>query len=153
MLARQVRTGLIVAALASCAGLGAWFIGARPAYPADAKPAKLDALLKERLATAKELYRLVVEKLNVGTAIVAQVNEVRIALLRAELETCTTDEERVAALARSLAEARHIEDTVLKQIAQGLLAPVEAPCAKLSRLETEIELEWVKAKQAFRPGA
>lgn len=146
MLARHVRTGLIVAVLASCAGVGAGLVAMRPAYPADAKPARLDALLKERLATAKELYRLVVEKLNVGTAIVAQVNEVRTALLRAELEMCTTDEERVAALTRSLAEAKRIEDTVLKQIAEGLLAPVEAPCAKVSRLETEIELERMKAK-------
>jgi len=145
MFMRPVRMAHVLLLVVFFAGLGYFLSESRRAYPADS-PARLKELLKERLAAARDLQKGVTEKLNVGTALIAEVNEARVTLLRAELDLCESDRERIAALENSVAEAKKNEEIVDRQIREGLLAPVELPRVRVSRLETEIELERLKGK-------
>src|SRR4051794_39397113 len=60
-----------------------------------AKDAKLKELLKERHATLKEMAALLTKGHSQGTVPLERVQEAELAVLRAELDLCDTDKERL----------------------------------------------------------
>ena len=113
----------------------------------DAKDTKLKELLKQRLATLREIA--VLTKKAVAADPGVKIDELIVAnqaVLQTELELCETDKDRIAVLVKSLAEAKDLEKLVEEWGKKGLVAPRDALKPKAARLRVEITLEQIKAK-------
>src|SRR5262245_10553332 len=62
------------------------------------KDAKLKELLKERHATVKEIAAQVAKAYEAGAASIEQMHEAELTVLRAELDVCEAEKERIAVL-------------------------------------------------------
>jgi len=145
MYKRGVRVAAMLAVLAAGA---TWYCLSGPgrAWSADAKEGRMQELLKERLGAATELYPTVLQGLVGGTGVLEEVHAAHQALLRARLDVCGTDDERIAALERAVGEAKKQEDIVTRNVKQGIEKSVDALKAKVYRLETEIALKRLTEK-------
>ena len=107
----------------------------------ESKDAKLKALVKERLATLQEVAKQTKEAYERGGASLNEVHDALHAVLRAELDACDSDKERITVLEKSLAHAKEWEKQI-DQWAKTGQAPARVLLkAKVYRLETEIALE------------
>jgi outer membrane protein TolC len=151
MLSPQFRaTNILPAALVVliAAAIGYWSAqaGALAAPAKDAKGAKLNSLLQERLTALREAAALTTKAYETGTESFAEVIAANQAVRNAELELCSTDKERMNILEKMAAEAREYERTAVQRAATGLVSPGSGLRAKANRLEIEIALERMKSK-------
>jgi outer membrane protein TolC len=103
-------------------------------------------LLTERLAVAREVAALMEKGFRIGAASFTQVHEANLAVLRAELDLCERDKDRIAVLEKFVAAMKRFEEAMTKLLQVGQASPVEVLKAKLGRLEAEIALERARVK-------
>ncbi|HKB41601.1 MAG TPA: hypothetical protein VKD72_34575 [Gemmataceae bacterium] len=111
------------------------------------KGTRLKALLRERLAVAREAAALADKAYKAGVAAsFTQVHEANLAVLNAELDLCERDKDRIPVLEKFVAAMKRLEDSVAEGHKAGTRSSGEMLKAKLARLEAEIALERAKAK-------
>jgi hypothetical protein len=110
--------------------------------------AKLDDLLKQRLATLRALADQTTKDYKAGRVSFERVHHAAQALLHAELELCSSDKERIAVLEKIVAEAKGYETNAVERYKSGAAPSSDALMATASRLEAEIALERAKSKVA-----
>ena len=113
-----------------------------------AKEAKLKALLRERLDTARDLAALVTKAYEAGSGSFAAVHEANLAILHAELDLCARDKDRIAVLEKFVVALKRFEKQVVEQHKTGAVPRSDVLKAKLARLEGEIALERTRSKAA-----
>jgi outer membrane protein TolC len=111
---------------------------------ADKKDAKLKELLKERLATLGTLAKVATAEYQTGRGSFDRLHQVKQALLKAELEMCASDKERIKVLEEFVAQAKAYEKTAVQRYKSGVGSQSDTLMATAARLEAEIALERVK---------
>lgn len=114
---------------------------------AEAKDDKLNALLKERLATVKLVAARMEAAYKAGEVTAERMIEAAEAVLKAELDLCESDKERVAVLVKLVEAARAREELVEKMVKAATAPGTALLRAKVSRLEAEIALERARRKK------
>jgi hypothetical protein len=113
----------------------------------EAKDTRLKDLLKERLATLREIASRTKKAATVDQGFrIDELIEVNQAVLQTELELCEMNKERIAVLEKALAEAKDLENLAEDWNKKGFLALRDALKPKAARLRVEITLERAKAK-------
>jgi hypothetical protein len=145
----------IVAVLLFAGGFAAavW-IAVPDSHAADANAARINGLLSDRLTTLKQIATAVRAQQQAGLVTPDQMYAANQAVNGAELDMAQTDQQRVAALDRMLAEAKNYES--LARSPAVLALDQNAPLrARVARLDVEIALEraHTEAPAAGRPGA
>jgi hypothetical protein len=120
-----------------------WCMAATPSQVrADpTKDARLKELLKERHATLKEIAVQVAKAYEAGAASIEQMHDAEQTVLRAELDVCETDKERIAVLEKLVILAKKQEDRAAETVKRGINSPTATLKARAKRLEAEIALE------------
>lgn len=119
------------------------FLRVQAAQPKDSK---VKELLKERLATLKEIA-VQIERAYKGRAMsIEQLQDANLAVLKAELDLCESDKERIAVLEKIVELAKTQEKQAVEAVKGGAVSGTTALKAKVSRLEAEIALERAKVK-------
>ena len=122
-----------------------WAAASPQAPAAEAKDSKLQGLLKERLATLREIAAQTDQAYRAGQATMEQVVQANQSLLAAELDLCASAKERIAILQKGVELAKQQEEVAMQRSRAGV-APAYVPLkAKVNRLEAEIALERAKA--------
>jgi RNA polymerase sigma factor (sigma-70 family) len=119
---------------------------AKPEAKEPAPDQKVQALLKERLAVLKEMQNRADKLYQAGQESKGELLQIKLRVLKAELDLCATDKERIAVHEKMVAVLKEIEQQVeelVKQNAAGAGAVLEA---RLNRLEAEIALERARGK-------
>lgn len=112
-----------------------------------AKPAsKVQELLKERLATIREMSGLVVQRFKNNQGSFEEVRDANRMLLDAELALCQTNQDRVAVLEKFIVEAKNLEKITDRASKTGQGRASAALMAKADRLQAEIALERAQSK-------
>jgi len=109
---------------------------------------KVRQLQKERLAALKEIAAEIKRLFNQGQTSVNMMLQADSAALKAELELCEHDVERVPVHEKLVANARELEGFDEQRFKAGRIPHSELLTAKVNRLEAEIDLERAKAKVA-----
>jgi hypothetical protein len=138
--------GVVLGIVLVLGGIVGWMAIVPRAQAADAKDAKLKALLRERLAVRQEVTSMTTKMFQSGAAPLEQVHAASQAAYSAELDLSETDKERIAVGERMLAEARKYENDVSRMAMAGTTDPSAPLKAKAGRLEVEIALERYRAK-------
>jgi len=112
---------------------------------------KVDDLLKERLAILKELVTLTRSAYMAGTGTFADLRKANVSLLRAELELCESEKERIAVHEKAVASARDAERVAAQLHKSGSGTQAALLAARAERLDAEIALERARAKTAAHP--
>ena len=115
------------------------------------KNEKINELLKERLATVKKLAEITQAAYQQGRATIAEVTQANALLLKAELELCQSNKERLAVHERALALAKDYEKAATQLYKTGRATQASMLAATANRLEAEIAYERAKAKVAGPP--
>jgi outer membrane protein TolC len=115
------------------------------------KNEKINELLKERLATVKKLAEATQAAYQQGRATIAEVTQANALLLKAELELCQSNKERLAVHERALALAKEYEKVATQLYKTGQATQASVLAARANRLEAEIAYERAKAKVAGPP--
>jgi hypothetical protein len=110
------------------------------------KDAKLKELLKERLATLKEVVKLTTADYQTGKVSFERLQLASEALLHARLELCDSDKERITVLEEAVALAKESEKNATQRYKAGTASQSDALMATAARLEAEIALERAKGK-------
>ncbi len=116
-----------------------------------AKKSKLEDLLKERVATVREISRLVKARFKSGEATADQMREANRMLLEAELDLCSSDKDRIKVWETAVVEAKELERIADSFAKTGQGHVSAALAAKADRLQAEIALERARAKVAALP--
>jgi hypothetical protein len=142
-------TGIALALLilVIAGGRTGWSVNAPPASAAEPKGEKVTALLRERLATLKEVAAEAVALYEKGSASIDQVHEADEAVLQAELDLADSPKARIAIREKLVAVAKKHEEHVSHLVKTGAGQPYMVLKAKVHRLEAEIALEREKEKQ------
>jgi hypothetical protein len=142
----------ILVTLLLVAGFG-WYSsgGCLQATAPAPKDAKLKELLKERLGTLRDVVALTSTQVQQGVGDFGLLREAMQALMRAELELCDSDKERITVLEKLFALAMESEKGVEGRFKAGGVGKREVLMAKANRLDFEIALERLKAKAQDRP--
>jgi hypothetical protein len=142
MLTRRVnRAGFALLLLAAV-----WFFGStRTEAAEDAKDTKLTKLLKERLAILKEIAAETEKAFKSGAMQAERLIEANEAVLKAELDLCKSDKERIAVLEKLVTTAKQREEQFERLVKLAAIPNSALLKSKVSRLEAEIALE--RAKQ------
>jgi hypothetical protein len=119
--------------------------------PGGGTESKLKELLKERLATTRELAKQVTQRLKKIQGRPEEQLEATRLMFEAELDVCDSDKERIAVLEKFLASAKDNEKIAMQLHKTGEAAETTALGAKAERLRVEIALERAKAKAAVKP--
>jgi RNA polymerase sigma factor (sigma-70 family) len=125
---------------------------ARPADPpapgGASGESRVRALLKERLATLQEVLAET-EKASRAAAVSPNVVlQAKLQVLKAELDLCESDKERVAVHEKMVAVARECERMIEQQYRAAMATHTDLLKAKASRLEAEIALERARTQAA-----
>jgi hypothetical protein len=110
--------------------------------------AKLNKLLKERLAALRALADQTTKDYKAGQVSFDRVHHATKAVLHAELELCDSDRERIAVLEKLVAQAKANEQHATERYKSGAAPASDALMAAAGRLEAEIALEQAKSKAA-----
>jgi tetratricopeptide (TPR) repeat protein/thiol-disulfide isomerase/thioredoxin len=113
----------------------------------DANP-RIRALQEVRSATLKEIAAEKEKAFGAGRTTAEDVLQSRLLVLRAELELCNSNRERVAVHEKIVAVAKEIEDTLASYYKAQRLSHSDLLTVKANRLEAEVALERAKAKAA-----
>jgi hypothetical protein len=122
-----------------------------PAGPSDAKGSRLKQLLKERLTTLRKLVDQTTRDYQAGRVSFDRVHQAMAAMLRAELELCDSDKERIAVLEKIVDQAKAHEKNAVQRYKAGNAPASDVLMATADRLEAEIALERAKSKVAAHP--
>jgi hypothetical protein len=109
---------------------------------------RVQALLKERLATLKELAAVSKRSYVEGRTTVAEIARINRLLLKAELELCESNQERIAVHERAVALAKECERIAGLRVTAGTDGQASVLTARAERLSAEIALERAKGRQA-----
>jgi RNA polymerase sigma factor (sigma-70 family) len=112
---------------------------------------KVQELLKERLATLKELSKATQKAYLQGKATFVEVAQANTLLVNAELELCKSDKERLAVHEEALGLAKESEKNADQLYKTGRATQASVLAARANRLEAEIAYERHKAKLAAPP--
>jgi outer membrane protein TolC len=112
----------------------------------DAKDSKLKGLLRERLATLRDVGDQTTKEYQSGRGSFDRVHQALRMLLDAELELCDTDKERVTILEKVVEHSKEFEKYATERVRAGVASTSDALMAKAGRLEVEITLERARAK-------
>jgi RNA polymerase sigma factor (sigma-70 family) len=116
---------------------------------APGKNAKVEQLLKERLAALRDIATETDQRFKAsGQASPDAVIHARLAVLKAELELAQSAKERVAIYEKNVALAKELEGIAEALFKAGRVPSSDRLKAKVYRLEAEIELEREKARAA-----
>jgi hypothetical protein len=126
-------------------------LGAQDAARGQDKKSKVEKLLEERLATAREMARLASIQFKNLQGTPDQLREANRIWLEAELDACTSDKDRVTVLERFVGEARKLEEMAHAMLKAGQLQENRWLAVKADRLQLEIALERARAKPAKQP--
>jgi outer membrane protein TolC len=121
------------------------------AGPAEVKDSKLQQLLKERLATLRKLVDQTTRDYQAGRVSFDRVHQAMAAMLRAELELCESNKERIEVLKKIVAQAKEHEQNAIQRYKAGQASSSDTLMATADRLEAEIALERVKSKAPAQP--
>ena len=102
--------------------------------------AKLDALLKERRDTFRQLLKMARARHRLGGATVESVIHASLQLLQAELEMAKGSGERIAIHKQMIELLRTLEKTAQQKFKAGAVRQDEVLKAKADRLQAEIRL-------------
>jgi outer membrane protein TolC len=122
---------------------------ARPRSPEGGKQAgeaKVRALLKERLAILKTIAQETDKFAETGRITPEEIVQAKLAVLKAELDLCQSDRERVAVYGRIVAHYQDLENVLQTRVAAGQVPRFAALRARADRLEAEANLERTKAR-------
>ena len=120
--------------------------GAKPEAKEPAPNHKVQALLKERLAILKEMQNRAEKLYQTGQVSKGELLQINLRVLKAELDLCETDKERVAVHEKVVAVLKAIEQQA-EELARRRAADAGILLeARLNRLEGEIALERARAK-------
>ncbi|MCI0738708.1 MAG: hypothetical protein L0Y72_06665 [Gemmataceae bacterium] len=108
--------------------------------------AKVQELLKERLATLKELASATKTAYVSGKATIGEHLQANTMLLKAELDSCGSDKERLAVHERAVALAKECEKVAAHLHNSGHATHASVLAAKANRLDAEVTYERAKAK-------
>ena len=142
--ARITQFGLV--ALLVGGAIAAWSAASPRAAAGDSKDTQVKKLLREKVATLKEIAATVNKIYQRGDYSLDQVYLANLAVHRAELDLCDSDKERIPILEKMLEDAKAQEKAVLSAI--GWMA-TDTPIlhAKVDRLNIEIALERARAAE------
>jgi RNA polymerase sigma factor (sigma-70 family) len=125
--------------------------GAKPEAKEPAANHKVQALLKERLAILKGMQSRAEKLYQAGQASQGALQQINLRVLKAELDLCETDKERVAVHEKVVAVLKGIEQQAGELAKRGAAAAGTLQEARLNRLEAEVALERARAKSATPP--
>jgi RNA polymerase sigma factor (sigma-70 family) len=111
-----------------------------------AEPVKVQGLRKERLATLRELVRATRAAYQAGKATFAEVADADAQLLKAELEMCESDKERLSLYEKAVGMAIECEKDATQRYRAGQATQASVLAATVNRLEAEIAYERAKAR-------
>jgi hypothetical protein len=118
----------------------------------EGEPAKVKALLKERLEVLREMEKALKNSYeSFGTVPLERVLQASRKVIQAELELAETAAERVALREKAVAIAKEIEKILKTRHDAGTVPIYEYLEAKAARLEAEIALERERAKLKEAP--
>jgi outer membrane protein TolC len=106
------------------------------------------ALLKDKLATLRELVPMLEERHRAGIVSIDKVSQAKIEVLKTELELTESAKEQVKLHEKIVAVAKEVEEALKARLASGLIEPMQVLRAKANRLDAEIALERARAKAA-----
>lgn len=129
------------------AGFALMLLAAGAPQAAEGDSDKAKALLKDRLATLKMIAGRMEAGYKAGTVPVGRLIESADAVLKAELDLCESDKERVKVLEKLVESARGREALVEKMVKAASATGTDLLRAKVSRLEAEIALERARRKK------
>jgi Cu(I)/Ag(I) efflux system membrane fusion protein len=121
------------------------------AGPSDKKEGKLKELLKERLATLRQLAQVATAEYQAGRVSYDRLHQALRAVLHAELDMCESDKERIKVLEQVVALAKDYEKSAVQRYKTGAATQSDALMAKAGRLEAEIALGRAKSKLPAHP--
>jgi hypothetical protein len=148
--ARTAGPLFLLAVSAVCLSISLQRVDAQEPAKPEATQAKLQELLKERLATVREIAKLTMAAYKTLAIPYDEVREATRMLLEAELEQCDSDKARIAVLEKFVVEAKKLEEQTGQLSKTGQAPTRTALKAKADRLQIEIALEQAKAKAAGR---
>ena len=119
---------------------------APPAQPAEGHDARLRALVAEKLKVMRDGAEISLRQFRSARVELQEVIDWQIDLRGAELDACTTDQERIAVWKRSLDEAKDLEQMVQAKRLFAQATPTALMRATAYRLDAEIALERLNAK-------
>jgi hypothetical protein len=125
--------------------------GAKPEAKEPTPNHKVQALLKERLAILKGMQSRAEQLYRTGQASKGALQQINLRVLKAELDLCATDKERVAVHEKTVAVLKAIEQRAGELARRGAAAAGTLQEARLNRLEAEVALERARAKSATPP--
>jgi outer membrane protein TolC len=125
-------------------GVGALWFATTRSNADDAQDSKLNALLKERVATATLIEQEITQQYKSGRTNLADVIRATQTVNNARLDLCKTKEVRVALLEKNVAGAKELENYMTEIVKAGVATSTDALAAKIQRLEAEITLERAK---------
>lgn len=128
-------------------GIYSWSANAQRASAEEPRDARVQALLRERLATLKDLATQTAAAYKGGTASFADVHAANEAVFRAELDLAESQRARIAIHEKLVAEAKQHEGHVAHLYQTGKAPSYLSLKARVHRLEAEIALEREKGKQ------
>ena len=118
-----------------------------PTVAQDGKGSDLSALLKERLATWREIVQMTEQQFESGNCSFGSLHQARKGLANAELDSCNSKQERLVVLAKMLSESKEYESFIAQTVAAGQENNLtDALMAKADRLQVEINLQRERAK-------
>jgi outer membrane protein TolC len=110
------------------------------------KDTRLKELLKERVETLRKVVEIVSQQYKLGGVGIGQVVQAQQSLLRAELDLCDSDKERIAVLEKLVSLMKDHEKIAAARFKSGDGRQGEALMAKATRLDAEIALERLRVK-------
>lgn len=137
---------LAVMTLFLVSGIGYLSVYSPRASAQEPKAGKLKELLKERHATLKEIAAQTARAYQTRGVPIERLHEAEEAVLKAELDLCDSDKERIAVLEKLVALAKGQEEREMELVKAGSVPGTALLRAKANRLEAEIALERAKSK-------
>jgi len=114
--------------------------------------AKLNELLKERLATLRALADQTTKDYRAERVSFDRVHQATQAVFHPELDLCESDKERISVLKKLVVQAKANEQHAVERYKSGATSSSDALMATAGRLEAEIALERAKSKGAAQTG-
>lgn len=134
---------LVVAGLVASGVAGRWSASV-PVQAADAKDDPVETLLKKKLSLLRQGSEQMTQMFQNGRMAVDDALDWQLELSHAELDLCTTDEQRIAVLEKTLAAVKELEKKVQAQVQTAQATSLSAIKASVKRLDVEIALQQLK---------
>ena len=126
--------------------VGSWFLHSVRGEAQTKPGGKVRELQEQRLATIRKLVDITTERYRTGQTSSDELLAATRARDDAELDLCTSNQERLAILERIVAQAKAREEQDAKLVANKLLPETSFLKAQADLLEQEIRLEQVKTR-------